>query len=71
MSLGGALANLALLALTALVFLGPIQCFLRWRLARAHQRGDGHAYVGTRDPWLPAVVALTGAGLLALLRIVS
>jgi hypothetical protein len=44
---------------------------LRWRLARAHQRGDGHAYVGTRDPWLPAVVALTGAGLLALLRIVS
>jgi len=63
--------DLMLFAAMAVAFLAPIQLFLKYRVRRAYQRGDARVYVPHTDPWLPAVVALTGAVLIALLGMIS
>jgi hypothetical protein len=65
------LTDLVLLSVTAVLLLAPAYLFLRYRLGQAVRRGEGHRYVPRWDPWLPAVTALSGVGLLALLRLVS
>ena len=69
--LGRVLTDVVLLALTAVLLLAPVYLFLRHRLQQAVRRGDAHRYVPLWDPWLPAVTALSGVGLIALLRLVT
>jgi len=66
-SIGNALRELALYALVVVAFLAPIEGFLQYRLRRGSRRGGRHAYVPLADPWIPLVVAASGAGVLALL----
>jgi hypothetical protein len=68
---GRILGDLVLLAVTAALLLAPAYFFLRYRLEQAVRRGQGHRYVPLWDPWLPAVTALSGVGLLAILRLVG
>jgi hypothetical protein len=65
------LYDLALYWLVVLVFLGPVEAFLRFRLRQATHRGDPHAYLPAADPWVTVVVALAAAGTLALVHALS
>lgn len=67
----GTLGELGLFALVVLAFLGPIEAFLRFRLWRATRHGDRRAYLALSDPWVTAVVALAGAGTIALVTALS
>jgi hypothetical protein len=67
---GRAVADVVLFLAMAGLFLAPVHLFAAYRLRRARSRRGG-AYVARLDPWLPAVVAGVGAGVLALLRLVS
>jgi hypothetical protein len=69
--LGSALRDLALYALAIIVFFTPIEGFLRYRLRRVSRRGARHAYVALADPWVPLVVAASGAGVVALLVVLG
>jgi len=69
--LGRLLTDLTLLAVTAALLLAPAYLFLRYRLQQAVRRGQGHRYVPLWDPWLPAVTALSGVGLIVILRLVG
>jgi hypothetical protein len=69
--LGRVLTDVVLLAVTAAFLLAPAYLFLRYRLEQAVRRGHGHRYVPLWDPWLPAVTALSGIGLIAILRLVG
>ncbi len=66
-----ALRQLALFGLVALAFLGPIEAFLRFRLRQATHRGDPRGYLARTDPWVTAIVALSGVGATALIRVLS
>jgi hypothetical protein len=66
-----ALRQLALFGLVVLVFLGPIEAFLRFRLRQATDRGDPRGYLALTDPWVTAIVALSGVGATALIRVLS
>ena len=66
-----ALRQLALFGLVALAFLGPIEAFLRFRLRQATHRGDPRGYLARTDPWVTAIVALSGVGAMALIRVLS
>jgi hypothetical protein len=68
---GGALRDLGLFALAALTFLGPIEAFLRFRLWQATHRSKPHTYLAQADPWVTLVVALAGAGAMALVSALS
>ena len=68
---GHLLTQMAHLALTAAILLLPVHLFLRCRLRLAVARGQAQRYVTARDPWIPVVVAASGAALLALLRLVT
>jgi hypothetical protein len=70
-TLHGVLRDLCLYGLLVLVFLGPIEAFLRFRLRQATHRGDSHAYLALADPWVNVVVALAGAGALILVTALS
>ena len=70
-ALPGVLRELALYGLVVLAFLGPIEAFLRFRLRQATHRGDPHAYLAVADPWVTVVVALAGAGSMALISALS
>jgi hypothetical protein len=70
-ALSGVLRELALYALVVLAFLGPVEAFLRFRLRRSAHRGDGRAYLPLADPWVTVVVALAGAGSVALVTALS
>lgn len=70
-ALHGVLRNLALYGLLVLAFLGPVEAFLRFRLRQATHRGDPHRYLALADPWVNLVVALAGAGALALVTALS
>jgi hypothetical protein len=65
------LYDLALYGLVVLVFLGPVEAFLRFRLRQATHRGDSHAYLPAADPWVTVVVALAGAGTVVLVSALS
>ena len=67
----GVLRDPALYGLVVLAFFGPIEAFLRFRLWRATRRGDRRAYLALSDPWVTAVVALAGAGTIALVTALS
>ncbi|HSE96286.1 MAG TPA: hypothetical protein VLD61_10355 [Methylomirabilota bacterium] len=69
--LGRILSDLVLLTMTAAFLLAPAYFFLRYRLERAVRLGQGHRYVPLWDPWLPAITALSGVGLIAILRLVG
>jgi hypothetical protein len=66
-----ALRQLALFGLVVLAFLGPIEAFLRFRLRQATHRGDPRGYLALTDPWVTAIVALSGVGATALIRALS
>ena len=53
-------ASSLLYVLVVLVFLGPIEAFLRFRLWRTSRHGAGGVYLARSDPWVSAVVALAG-----------
>lgn len=65
----GRVLDMMILVVMVVLLLAPIHLFLTYRLRRAQERGEDRAYLPHADPWLPAVVALTGAGLLILLRV--
>jgi hypothetical protein len=67
----GVLRELALYSLVVLVFFGPIEAFLRFRLWRATRHGAQRAYLALSDPWVTVVVALAGAGTIALVTALS
>jgi hypothetical protein len=67
----GALRDLALYALVALMLLGPIELFLRFRLRQATLRGDPRGYLALADPWVNVVVALAGAAAMVLVSALS
>jgi hypothetical protein len=69
--LPGALRDLALYALVALMLLGPLEVFLRFRLRQAVHRGDPRGYLALADPWVNVVVALAGAATVALVSALS
>jgi hypothetical protein len=54
-----------------LALFGPVEAFLRFRLWRATRRGNRRAYLALSDPWVSVVVALAGAGTIALVTAVS
>jgi hypothetical protein len=54
-----------------LTFLGPIEVFLRFRLRQAAHRRDPHDYLALADPWVTVIIALAGAGALALVSALS
>lgn len=70
-ALSGVLRELLLYTLVVLAFLGPIEAFLRFRLWRASRHGAGGVYLARSDPWVSAVVALSGVGTIALVRVLS
>ena len=70
-ALSGALRDLLLYALVALMLLGPTEAFLRYRLRQATHRGDPRGYLALADPWVNVVVALAGAAAVALISILS
>jgi hypothetical protein len=69
--LPAALRDLALYALVALMLLGPLEVFLRFRLRQATHRGDPRGYLALADPWVNVVVALAGAATVALVSALS
>jgi hypothetical protein len=69
-SLLGVLRDLGLFALVVFVLLGPVEAFLVFRLRQATHRGNPH-YLASSDPWVTLVVALAGAGAMALVRALS
>jgi hypothetical protein len=70
-ALPGALRELALYGLVVVAFLGPIEAFLRYRLRHATHRGEPRAYLALADPWVTVIVALAGAGTVALVSALS
>jgi hypothetical protein len=70
-ALHGVLRDLSLYGLLVLAFLGPIEAFLRFRLRRATHQGNPVGYLPLADPWVTLVVALAGAGALALVTALS
>ena len=70
-ALPAVLRELFLYVLVVLVFLGPIEAFLRFRLWRTSRHGAGGVYLARSDPWVSAVVALTGLGTVALVRLLA
>jgi hypothetical protein len=66
-----ALREQGLYALMVLAFLGPIEVFLRFRLRQAAHRRDPHDYLALADPWVTVIIALAGAGAVALLSALS
>ena len=70
-ALPAVLRELLLYALVVLVFLGPIEAFLRFRLWRTSRHGEAGAYLARSDPWVSAVVALAGLGTVALVRLLA
>ncbi len=67
---GRSLLDLFLFAAFAMLFLGPVYLFAAYRVRQARSHGDERVYVVRDDPWLPAVVALTGASLIGILYLV-
>jgi hypothetical protein len=59
--------ELVLLAVVVAFLLVPLHEFLRLRLRHADARPDGPRYVPATDRWIPAVLSVSGAGLIALL----
>ena len=55
----------------ALMLLGPLEAFLRFRLRQATHRGDPRGYLALADPWVNVVVALAGAATVALVSALS
>jgi hypothetical protein len=70
-TLAGVLRDLGLYGLVVLAFLGPIEAFLHFRLRQATHRGDPHGYLAPADPWVNLIVALAGAGAMALVSALS
>ena len=70
-ALPAVLRELFLYVLVVLVFLGPIEAFLRFRLWRTSRHGAGDVYLARSDPWVSAVVALAGLGTVALVRLLA
>lgn len=70
-ALPAVLRELVLYVLVVLVFLGPIEAFLRFRLWRTSRHGAGGVYLARSDPWVSAVVALAGLGTVALVRLLA
>jgi hypothetical protein len=70
-AISGALRDLLLYALVALMLLGPIEAFLRFRLRQATHRGDPRGYLALADPWVNVVVAVAGAAAVALVSLLS
>jgi hypothetical protein len=70
-ALPGVLRELTLYGLVVLAFFGPIEAFLQFRLWRATRHPDGRAYLALSDPWVTVVVALAGAGTIALVTALS
>jgi uncharacterized membrane protein len=67
---GPALREIFLFGVFALLFLGPIHLYLSYRWHRATRTNQQHRYALQADPWLPAVVAVTGLVLIALLSVI-
>jgi hypothetical protein len=67
-SVGQALQEVVLFGPFAVLFLGSAERFLAYRRRRALARGEERSYVAQADPWLPALLALIGAGWIALLH---
>jgi hypothetical protein len=63
--------ELLLYGVVVLAFPGPVEVFLRFRLRRASRHGDASGYLARSDPWVSAVVALAGAGTVALVSALS
>jgi hypothetical protein len=70
-ALSAVLRELLLYVLVVLVFLGPIEAFLRFRLWRTSRHGAGGVYLARSDPWVSAVVALAGLSTIALVRLLA
>jgi hypothetical protein len=70
-ALSAVLRELLLYVLVVLVFLGPIEAFLRFRLWRTSRHGAGAVYLARSDPWVSAVVALAGLSTVALVRLLA
>ncbi len=65
------LLDLLRFAVFVLFFLGLLYLFVTYRVHQAYAKGDKRLYLAHADPWLPAVVALTGAGLIGILYLVK
>jgi hypothetical protein len=65
------LRELLLYALVVLVFLAPIEAFLRFRLWQTSRHGADDVYLARSDPWVSAVVVLTGLAAIALVSALS
>jgi hypothetical protein len=70
-SIARCLHDLILFGIVVLLFLGPVYLFASCRLRRARRRGEERAYLPHADPWLSAVLALTGVALIGLLRLIG
>jgi hypothetical protein len=62
--------DVTLLGAFTLFFLTPLYLFGSYRLRRARRHGRERDYVPLADPWLPAVMALTGTVLVGLLHLI-